>query len=751
MAVEVRGASLDELLSREWLAVNHLGGYATGTVAGLNTRKYHGLLVATMEPPVRRAVLLSRVEDTVVAGAKSDALANSEYPGTIFPRGFEALAAFSNDPFPRWAYQGDGWTLHKELHLLRGHNTVCLRYTLLAATQPVRLEVRPLLALRPIHELTYQWNGSLAADTQRKGFIHIAATGRTPNVYLAHDGSFENMSTWYLNTIYRREVERGYGGLEDLWMPGIFSWELSPGQAVHFVCSAEPPNLRKVVAEVEEASRAEDARRGLRLSGDASPHRRPRPAPDVAALLRAADQFMVEIPPPEPAPDDDDSADSANITPTPAEAVVAIMSAFPWAAPNLRDALIGLPGLLLTTGRLDEAGAYLSSLMALERNGLLPTEISEDGSGLRYEGADVSLWFIHAVHQYLQVAGAAGEERAGAYAARQALVAGLLRIIEHYRAGTDLGISIDADGLLQSRMPNLPTTWMDGKVGDWVVTPRAGMPVELNALWHNALCAVAELLSQNSPSVLERLLADELLQLAASMRRAFNERFWNETADCCYDVLNEQVSDPSIRPNQILAISLPFPVLAAEYGSRLLATVGKHLVVPMGLRTLAPFDPNYMSHYGGDVVSRDRAYHQGSAYPWLLGPWCDAMVRVHGCSDTIRPEIAGALRPCIEYLMGNGSGQLCELFDGDSPHAPGGAIASARSVGELLRAYFTHVLPTDRAAQIGWGDGNHPRPVRPSVDDRSDVRPDGTPTEKPGDKRNDKARPLSRRPDPIDQ
>jgi glycogen debranching enzyme len=723
MPLEVRGASLDDLLSREWLAVNHLGGYATSTVAGLNTRKYHGLLVASLAPPVRRMVLLSRVEETVIVGSKPDPLANSEYPGTIHPRGFQALAAFSNDPFPRWAYQGDGWTLQKELHLLRGHSTVCLRYTLLAGAQTVCLEIRPLLALRAIHELTFQSNARLAAEPVSSTCLRVGHTARTPQVFLAHDGSFENLSAWYLNTIYRREVQRGYAGLEDLWMPGIFSWDLSPGQTVHLVCSLEQPDLAKVIAEVDEASRSEDSRRGLRITHDSAVRAQPRPSPHLAALLRAADQFIVEI----PAPDPVEPSSTTPLTPvasfTAAEPTIVIISAYPWGAPNLRDALIALPGLLLATSRLEEAGAYLSSLIVLERDGLLPTELSEDGSGLRYEGADVSLWFIHAVHQYLQALSANADDAASAessnprapthhphLAGRDGLLRTVRRIISNYRAGTAAGIGLEPDGLLRSRLPNVPTTWMDAKVGDWVITPRAGMPVELNALWHNALCAAVQMLRDTrlgGTIAADPQHADELSAAAAAMRRAFNQRFWNDTAACCFDVVSESgAPDPSVRANQLLAASLPFPVLAAEYGARMLQTVGKHLLTPMGLRTLAPFDPNYLGTYGGDVVNRDRAYHQGSVYPWLFGPWADAMVQVHGASPQVRQEIAQALHPCIDYLQNGGCGQLCELFDGDEPHTPGGAVASARSVGEVLRAYFAHLLPPAAKPRDNDGSGD---------------------------------------------
>jgi predicted glycogen debranching enzyme len=247
-----QGASLDDLLQREWLCTNGVGGFASSTLACMNTRKYHGLLVAAMAPPVRRMVLLSRVEEVVTMDGWSTSLACNEYPGTVHPEGYRMLAAFRADPYPSWAYQADGWTIEKGLRLIEGENTVLLTYTMLGGSKPVTLEVRPLLAMRPIHELMYQWNGRLVTEHKSKRHYRVAPTMRTPEVFFAHDGAYTDQAYWYLNTIYRREQDRGYSGLEDLWSPGAVKWTIGPGQTAHFVCSAEPIDLERVLRKAEQ-------------------------------------------------------------------------------------------------------------------------------------------------------------------------------------------------------------------------------------------------------------------------------------------------------------------------------------------------------------------------------------------------------------------------------------------------------------------------------------------------------------------
>ncbi len=656
--LNVERLPLDALLEREWLITNGVGGYSCSTTVGLNTRKYHGLLVAAMTPPVRRMVLLSRIEETLHLNGWPHALACSEYPGTIHPEGHRLLKAFCAGPFPRWAYQGEGWTLEKSVRLVRGENTVVVSYTLLGADCPAELEVRPLMALRPMHDLAYQWNGRLNAENKTKRHHRIPPTHRTPEVFFAHDGTFNPApSCWYLNTIYRREDERGYSGLEDLWNPGVIRWRLSPGQTVHFVCSAEPIEMEKTLENLDaEAACAA-------TTGDIGS------LPDPTHDLLSASAATYGC----------DALDANNLS-------MPLLTGFPWAAPSVRDALIAFPGVFLVTKNFAGAKALLQSLAAKLDHGLLPSGLPENGGDPVYRGADVSLWFIHCVWQYLRYTG--DEETVSR------LLDAVQQIVTNYRHGTSLGIATDADGLLTTHAAGIGTTWMDAKIGDWVVTPRAGRPVELNALWYNALCIAGELCERFGRMAQAR----DLRELAAKTRTSFNKKFWNAERGCCFDLVDDHGTDPSIRPNQLLAISLPFPVLASERHATLLEKVHRALLTPFGLRTLAPDDASYQGRYTGDVVSRDRAYHQGCVFPWLLGHWVTAYLRVLGRGQSTRREALKFLRPCLEHVQGPGFGHLCELFDGDAPHRPGGAIASATSVGELLRAYVEDILDQAPAA-----------------------------------------------------
>jgi predicted glycogen debranching enzyme len=670
MSLHLANTPLEDLLSREWLTVNHLGGYASGTPVGINTRKYHGLLVAAMAPPVRRMVLLSRVEESIHIGNRSHFLSASEYPQTIHPTGFEYLVAFDHDPFPRWAFQGEGWTLEKTLRLVPDRNAVCLSYTLLGGWAAGELQLRPMLALRGIHELMFQWNGPLEALALSPGHHRVEATVRTPEVYFAHDGAFGSQPLWYLNTIYRREQQRGYAGLEDVWSPGLVRWNLSPGRSVHFVCCTDPIDLPLMLADLQRY-----AAMGSAPGGSGAVHVAPSTKPPLdtsgSALERSALQFV--------------PVDSADVGARRA----LLLTQYPWSPPLGRDAMIALPGLFLATRRFDEAKALLQSMASDLWNGLLPSSYPEDGSAPRYEGADVSLWFVHALGQYLRYT---GEDPA----AHGLLVEAVAKIIEAYQHGTTLGIGTDLDGLLFTHAAGVPTTWMDAKVGDWVITPRQGRPVEVNALWYNAVCIAADLMR----SIGRVARAEELAMLAVSIRHAFNRRFWNEKSGCCFDVVMDYGVDDAIRPNQLLAFSLPHAVLSTDRHASVLKIAKDQLLTPVGLRTLAASEAAYAGRYEGDPVSRDRACHQGSVYPWLLGPYADALLRVNANSAAAREELRLALNACLDQLNGDGLGQLCELFDGDVPRRPGGAIADVRSVAEVFRVYVEGVLAIQPGATL---------------------------------------------------
>jgi predicted glycogen debranching enzyme len=654
--------NFEGLIEREWIVANGLGGYASSTLCGLNTRKYHGLLVGAMSPPVRRMVLLSHVEETLWTPHGEFQLGNNEYPGTIFPRGFTHLRAFSVEPFPRWAYQGDGFTIEKSLRLLRGENTVCISYSLLTGGVPVTLEVKALLALRGIHELMYQWNSRLAAETKRGGMVRVPASTRTPEVFFAHDGEFRSEPHWHLNTIYRREDERGYSGLEDLWKPGTFRWMVSPGRSVHLICSTEPVELAPVIQKLERAR--EDLDRRTAIVNTETNAR-------LEMLSRAAESFVLSLPTETPSTAKESEEASRSVH---------VIGQYPWGPPSGRAALIGFTGLFLAADRAEEGRSLLHGLAARIRDGMIPTEFPEDGESPLYHGVDTSLWFVSALGEYFAETG--DEKTVGS------LFSTVENIIETYRRTDGLAVACQPDGLVESRLQGVATSWMDAQLAEGPVTPRKGETVELNALWFNALVIASRLAKKNGKVE----LAAEWEDLSQKVQAAFNRKFWNESLNCCYDVIGENGADATIRPNQIFAASLLNPVLLPERRKAVVQKLIDELLTQTGVRSLWPRDPSYKGQYGGNVVSRDRAQHQGSAYPWLLGPLVTAYLKLNGRSEQSIAKVLQWLAPSLEWMQGDGLGQLSELCDGDASHKWRGAPASALSAAEMLRCYAREVL-----------------------------------------------------------
>lgn len=637
----------DEQIRQEWLISNGIGGYASSTVLGCNTRKYHGLLVAAMSPPVRRMVILSRVEETVIHRGWPSPLSCSEYPGTIHPEGHLLLQAFNDDAYPRWGYQGDGWTLVKQLHLLRGRNAVCVRYILLGQASDVELEVKPLFALRSIHQVMNQWSGQPPVRQIDANHLHVQPTRKTPEVFIAHDGAFTNEPLWYYSNLYRHEPERGYNGLEDLWLPGSIRWKLKPGEPVNLVVSTEPIDLAATLREVEIDDAPPVPLHGLAVDT----------TPALDTLVRAAGTFVLRL-------------ESETIPP--------IITNYPWSAPLMREALIGFSGLFLTTGRFEQARTMLLALASHERDGLLPSMFPEDGAEPPYDAPDVSLWYVQAVYDYFRYT---RDEKT----LLDRLMPVVERILDAFSQGTVPGVTLADGGLVRTAAG---ATWMNAAITGRYVTPREGCAVEVNALAYNALrigTELAQLAGRPTRAATWNASADVLAS-------AFMRQFWNEADGCCYDVVDGEQRDASLRPNQLLAVALPFPVLDACRHARVVQVMAEHLLTPLGLRTLAPTDSRFIPRKAGNEAARANARHQGTVYPWLLGPFAAALARLHGRSVTTRRQIEQLLQPCIQYMQTQGRGQLCELFDGAPPHAPGGAIAAAASVGQVLSAYVEHVL-----------------------------------------------------------
>ncbi len=664
---------VEKLISREWLITNGIGGYAASTALGCNTRKYHGLLVAAMTPPVRRMVILSRVEETVIHRGWPHPLGCAEYPGTMHPEGHQFLQAFNNEAYPRWGYQGDGWTIVKQVRMLKGRNAVCVRYILLGQTRDIELELRPLFALRGIHELMDQWSGG--PDVQRLDAYqyYIKPTRKTPEAFFAHDGNFTAEPLWYYNNLYRHEPERGYNGLEDLWMPGSIRWKLQPGHHVNLIVATEPINLPAILAEVDLEDASPGPLNSLAISQ----------TPALDMLTRAAEAFTLRLP-----------VESA---------LPPVITDYPWSAPLMRDALVGFTGLFLATGKFEQGKTMLRSLASHERDGLLPSTFPEDGDPPLYDAPDVALWFIQAVHDYLRYT-------RDEHTVLDDLLPLVQKIVNALLEGRLAGTRLTPQGLVHT---DPGATWMNAAIGKQIITPREGCAVEVNALAYNALRIAAELAQRIGRSKEAAAWAAK----AETLQRAFNQQFWNKSANCCFDVIHGDAQDAAIRPNQLLAIALPYPVLDSSHHESVVQVVREHLLTPYGLRTLSPSDSHYMPHKSGTPLARAQARHQGTVYPWLLGPLAAALIRTEGRSDATRRKVQALLQPCLDYMQGPGLGQLCELFDGAEPHDAGGAVASAASVGQVLAAYVEYALDTSPASSSAMQTAAeaNPPPVAPKT------------------------------------
>ncbi|HZF09990.1 MAG TPA: amylo-alpha-1,6-glucosidase [Thermoanaerobaculia bacterium] len=629
----------------EWLETDGLGGWASSTVSSAHTRRYHGLLVAATEPPVGRKVLLSRLEETLHVGTDVFPLAANQFPGVVHPQGFEHLASFRRDLFPVFTFEAGGARIEKTIAAIAGEPTILILYEVLEAPGPIVLELRPFYAGRDYHALVHANDAVHRAGSFAGGVLRYRSYDGLPEVFLSVPGSEYQVSPdWYYNFEYARESERGLDSREDLFTPGSFTVTLAPGARLGVFASTTDPAGRDPFALLaQERTRREHL---LAPFADADTL--------CCTLVLAADQFLVRR----------QSRGGG-------EALWTVVAGYPWFTDWGRDTMIALPGLCLTTGRHAEARGILRTFAGAVDQGMLPNRFPDQGEAPEYNTADASLWYFVAVHLYLE---ATGDQALG-----RELLPVLREIHTWHERGTRHGIHEDGDGLLSAGEPGWQLTWMDARVEGREVTPRSGKPVEIEALWANALAILAGL---------ERRLgeASEAVRLDAKAQRArqrFGEIFWNEAGGFLYDGIDGETRDASLRPNQLLALSLPFPLLAGERAESVLRIVEQKLLTPVGLRTLAPDDPRYHPRCEGSPAERDGAYHQGTVWPWLLGPYLTALVRVRGEAGRERArEILTAFTP---HLWDDGIGTVAEIYDGDPPHLARGCFAQAWSVGEVLR------------------------------------------------------------------
>jgi predicted glycogen debranching enzyme len=607
----------------EWLETNGLGGFASSTLCGANTRRYHGLLVAAVEPPALRYVLLSKLEETLIIDGRRIDLSTNFYPGVTQPEGYRCFSAFRLDPYPIFTFEAGGIAIEKRVFMVQGENTVVVEYELVHGP-PCQLEVRPLVAFRGYHDLTHSNSALNPALEERGSMFSIQPYEGLPRLFVAHNArSLQHAGNWYFNFEYPLERERGLDFREDLFCPCALTFDLAPSQTASVIAST-------TAHAIEDAPSLKSARRALANDG---------------ILRRAASQFLAR----------------RGSMPT-------VIAGYPWFADWGRDTMIALPGLTLATGRFDVArGILLAFADAIDR-GMLPNCFADASLPLEYNTADAVLWFFEAVRQYL-------EYTKDSEFVRSCLYEKLKSVIDAHVRGTRFGIHMDSDGLIAAGDATTNLTWMDARVNGVPVTPRNGKPVEIQALWYNALRLTARLAGSFGEDDARARFDD----MAAKAGENFNGAFWDEGAGCLYDVVNGETKDASLRPNQVIALSLGYCAISEDRARRILAAVERDLLTPFGLRTLAPSDPRYRGRYEGGPAERDAAYHQGTVWPWLLGPFIVADRRFNRDRAA---ELSGPLR---EFTESRGVGQIPEIFDGDAPHEPRGCFAQAWSVAELLR------------------------------------------------------------------
>ncbi|HTD23184.1 MAG TPA: amylo-alpha-1,6-glucosidase [Terriglobales bacterium] len=637
--------NLAEANRREWLETNGLGGFASSTITGLNTRRYHGLLIAATTPPAGRTALLSKLEEILIVDGKRFELSCNQYPGVVYPQGYNYLKNFRLDPFPVFTYEVEEIEVEKSLFMVDGENTVVVQYKLndkLPGAGNCRLEVRPLISFRDYHSTTHE-NGAINREVKMApGLASVTPYVGLPTLHLAHNAAaIEANGDWYRRFQYEIERERGLDYDEDLFSPCILIFDLDQDKGGVIIASTE---IRKATS-ANTLRRKETARRKL-LTEKTGFH-----SELLIQLNRAADQFIV----------------SRGEHKT-------VIAGYHWFADWGRDTMIALPGLALATGRFDVAKSVLLEFSYHIDRGMLPNRFPDSGETPEYNTADATLWYFEAVRAYLE---ATNDE----LFVHDRLYPALLEIMDWHVKGTRYNIHVEDDGLLTAGARETQLTWMDASHDNQCITPRNGKPVEIQALWYNALRVIESLAARfGEPAVQQRFE-----HMATQAYDSFNSLFWNEGTGCLYDVIGSDQPDGSIRPNQIFAISLAHPILKLEKAPNVLEAAERELLTPFGLRTLSPADARYIGRYEGDQRARDSAYHQGTVWPWLLGPFITAYLKVHQESAEARKKASEWISNFESHMSIAGLGQISEIFDGDPPHAPRGCIAQAWSVAELLR------------------------------------------------------------------
>lgn len=660
-------ASFELACSREWLVTNGLGGFAAGTVGDANTRRYHGVLVAALTPPLGRIVTVAKLDVEVHYCGREYLLASNEYVDeTIEPRGYRHIERFRlENGLPVWEYAFADALVEKRLIMPHGENTTLVQLRVLRASAPLNIMVRPLCTYRDYHSHNHgEWD--FGWEKLGDGFLISAFEGAQP-YRVQVNGRSEVVATpaWYWHFRHRMEAFRGLDESEDLFGPGLIRSELELGEAASIVISTESVPS----SDFEKVLTRETLRREILLE---CLGKEEQPA-WIRQMVVSADQFVV-------ARHTGSATDGRTI-----------IAGYPWFGDWGRDTMIALPGLTLTTGRFNVARDILQTFAQYIDRGMVPNRFPDNAEQPEYNTADATLWYIHAIREYTL--------RSQDLDLASSLFDTLIDIVEWHRQGTRYNIHVDpADGLLVSGEEGIQLTWMDAKVGDWVVTPRTGKAVEINALWYNALRCIADLASRIGKPAIAKSFQQQADVVAKNFRR-----FWNAELGFLHDVIDGPEGtvgddgkryDSSLRPNQIFAVSLPFSPLHQDQQRAVVNACACELTTSYGLRSLAPAESQYASHYGGGPLERDAAYHQGTVWAWLLGPFAESHFRVYGNAECAR----SFLQPLGAHLREACVGSISEIFDAEPPHLSRGCFAQAWSVAETLRVWIALGAQTDRGA-----------------------------------------------------
>ncbi len=718
VSVTTSDKSIEDLLSKEWLLTNGRGGYASSTIVGCNTRRYHGLLIGSLNPPANRIMALANCLEMIIFNGRVFNLSTFEFNEKFAPKGFGYIKQFRQDTGVHFDYQLDKFELTKSVYLLRDTDTVGLVYDFTRVEEPAEFALRPFIGLRDFHTLQKSYTHLCSAwlgdglvishniPESCKLFLSCAPMNTVrnstmPNTMqkgeIPNSVSFEKDEQWWFNFVYRNDRQRGQDFTEDLWTPGFFKCRIeapakivfranlseryNPDELLSFDIDAACKDLRRHQNSIITAAKTKDKKLGPRFAKSSQNGNL------LRTLCLAADQFISK-------------RQTANrILTTNHEQQTTILAGFPWFMDWGRDVFVALPGLLLLTGRFDEAKSALTTFSAALDDGLIPNRFDDRSDDAHFNSIDTSLWFINAAFQHLDATG-------DSETFTQQFLPTIHRIIDSYHNGTRFGIYADADGLITGGDNETQLTWMDAKYERHSFTPRYGKAVEVNALWYNSLMLIAQFYADpvrskstkktGGPSAqtsngAERDMetAKHYKSIADKVAASFCKLFWNETVGYLNDcILPDGSVDASLRPNQIFAVSLPFSPLPLQQQKCVVDVVQKELLTPYGLRTLSARDSRYKGKYEGPQQQRDEAYHQGTVWPYLIGPFVASFLKVNDFSQKSKDEALKFIEPLMRHLIEDGCfGQVCEIFDGDAPHKPRGCTAQAWSVAELIRAY----------------------------------------------------------------